>query len=144
MENAENQWPHKYAIAVNPREKKRLVWLGGGALFLACLYFIPGQITGYLAKRADASYLTPRMTDLAKEGKPAAAAWLLEHDYKTASKTDFALIKAAAESGDPKSMYMYGVVVMAVQKDASTGKTWIRRAAAEGYPDAMLYIGKME
>lgn len=69
---------------------------------------------------------------------------LLEHDYKTASKTDFALIKAAAESGDPKSMYMYGVVVMAVQKDASTGKTWIRRAAAEGYPDAMLYIGKME
>lgn len=83
------------------------------------------------------------MAQLAAQGKPEAVAWMVMHDGIYGSDTQLQTLKVAAETGSPRSMYVYGLALR-LQKYEQGALEYIRRAAAEGYPDAVLERSKRQ
>lgn len=80
-----------------------------------------------------------RMTALANTGKGDAVMWMLRFQPDVAAESDYAMLRKAAESGHPKSMYLYSQVLRN-RKDKEDSMVWVERAAAEGYPDAVMLV----
>lgn len=83
--------------------------------------------------------MRPVMKKLADEGKPAAVVWMFKHDYEGAKFSGFEALADAALTGDPESMWAYGVVQIDLGRIA-VAEAWIAKAADAGYPDAVKYM----
>jgi hypothetical protein len=58
---------------------------------------------------------------------------------------DIHAVKAAAERGDAKAQYIVGFMTTfdVIPRDGADGARWLHKAAAQGYPDAILALGVM-
>ncbi|WP_427121400.1 hypothetical protein [Pseudomonas aeruginosa] len=92
-----------------------------------------------LAEAEVVEELLPAMRELAHQGKPAAAVWLLKHDWEASKASGFSAITDAALTGDPESMFTYGVLQYDLER-FDVGRVWIEKAAAEGYPTAVRFL----
>lgn len=87
--------------------------------------------------------MLPVMRELAQQGKPAAAVWLLKHDYEASKESGFSAITDAALTGDPESMFTYGMLQYDLDR-FHVGRVWIEKAAAEGYPTAVSFLQRSD
>ncbi len=132
-----------FILRINPNRK---VAFYVHALILYSLFLLGtfGQqpFLDYLEKSSEAEMveeLLPSMRELAQQGKPAAAVWLLKHDWETSKASGFSAITDAALTGDPESMFTYGVLQYDLER-FDVGRVWIEKAAAEGYPTAVRFL----
>ncbi|MPQ71448.1 hypothetical protein [Pseudomonas sp. MWU12-2323] len=138
MSAAQASWPHKGHIAINPAKRKGFVIsitvLGAFALLALNQEKIVNHfVTGY-----EHDLLMPKMSALAAEGKPEAVAWMMLNDPDfRAADTQYTALRKSAEAGHPQSMYLYSKVLK-FQKDEVGAGAFLARAAADGYPSAIL------
>lgn len=132
-----------FILRINPKRKTAFYV---HALILFCMFMLGtyGQqpILNYFENSSEAETveaLLPAMRALAQQGKPAAAVWLLKHDWEASKASGFSAITDAALSGDPESMFTYGVLQYDLER-FQVGKIWIEKAAAEGYPNAVRFL----
>ncbi|MCV4065724.1 hypothetical protein PSOLE_35630 [Pseudomonas oleovorans subsp. oleovorans] len=132
-----------FILRINPSRK---VAFYVHALILYSLFLLGtfGQqpLLDYLEKSSEAEMveeLLPAMRELAQQGKPAAAVWLLKHDWEASKASGFSAITDAALTGDPESMFTYGVLQYDLER-FDVGRVWIEKAAAEGYPTAVRFL----
>nr|WP_228857492.1 hypothetical protein [Pseudomonas syringae]QOQ33545.1 hypothetical protein [Pseudomonas syringae pv. actinidiae] len=141
MSSVSTQWPHKKPILINPSQKK------GIAVFLVLIavftvFTLKGDdIIKYYVDSHNRDVLHPQMAQLAAQGKPEAVAWMMLNDPAFRSDSNYEILKAAAETGSPKSMFLYANVLK-YQKNEQGAAEYMARAAAEGYPDAVLSLSK--
>jgi len=131
------------SLRINPNRKVAFYVY---AFILYCLFLMSafGQqpLREHLEKSSEAKMveeLLPTMRKLAQEGKPAAAVWLLKHDYDAAKQSGFSDLSEAALKGDPESMFNYGVLQYDLERYL-VGRVWIEKAAAEGHPSAVRFL----
>lgn len=132
-----------FILRINPNRK---VAFYVHALILYSIFLLGtfGQqpLLKYLEKSSEAEMveeLLPAMRELAQQGKPAAAVWLLKHDWEASKESGFSAITDAALTGDPESMFTYGVLQYDLER-YQVGRVWIEKAAAEGYPTAVRFL----
>lgn len=142
MSAAEAAWPHKGNIVINPAKRKGLA-IGVAVLgAFALLAFNQDKIVDHFVTGYERDLLMPKMSAFAAEGKPEAVAWMLLNspDFRAAD-LQYTALRKSAEAGHPQSMYLYSNVLK-FQKDEDGAKAFLARAAAEGYPPAVLYLAK--
>ena len=124
-------------ITLTPKQQKGLFIFLLVFLSLGFLVFKSGDIIDYFIDQHVEKIMQPKMESFASEGKPAAIIWMLKHDKNYGQNDDYNSLREAAEKGDPESMYYYGVV-MEFRKNKEEAARWYSKAAAEGYPSAVL------
>ncbi|RMR16838.1 hypothetical protein ALP90_200075 [Pseudomonas amygdali pv. ulmi] len=135
------QWPHKKPILIDPSKKK------GIAVFLVLIavltvFTLKGDdMIKYYVDSHNRDVLHPQMAQLAAQGKSDAVVWMMLNDPAFRSDSNFEILKAAAETGNPQSMFLYSNVLK-YQKNEQGAAEYMARAAAEGYPDAVLALSK--
>lgn len=132
-----------FILRINPK-RKTAFFVNASILYCMLMLGIFGQqsIRKYFENSSEAEAveaLLPAMRALAQQGKPAAAVWLLKHDWEASKASGFSAITDAALSGDPESMFTYGVLQYDLER-FQVGKIWIEKAAAEGYPNAVRFL----
>jgi hypothetical protein len=135
------EWPHKTPVLIDPSKRKGIfVCL---ALIMATVVFALklDDIISHFVTSHNREVLRPQMAQLAAQGKPEAVAWMVLNDPDFRSDTNFNALKAAAETGSPQSMFLYAQI-MQYQKNEKSAQDYLARAAAEGYPDAVLAQSK--
>ncbi|HBP1602348.1 TPA: hypothetical protein L5U90_003452 [Pseudomonas aeruginosa] len=132
-----------FILRINPT-RKTAFFVHASILYCMLMLGIFGQQSiqkhfENLAEAETVEALMPAMRELAQQGKPAAAVWLLKHDWEASKASGFSAITDAALSGDPESMFTYGVLQYDLER-FQVGKVWIEKAAAEGYPNAVRFL----
>jgi TPR repeat protein len=135
------KWPHKTPILIDPSKKTGIFVLLTAAAVAAVFAFKGNDIVSHFVTAHNQEVLRPQMAHLAAEGKPEAVAWMVRNDPAFRSDMHFEALKAAAEKGNPQSMFLYAQVLK-YQKNQQGADEYIARAAAEGYPDAVLTQSK--
>ncbi|MCF5382139.1 hypothetical protein GIW05_01200 [Pseudomonas syringae] len=134
-------WSHETPFLIDPAVKKQAM-LFAPLLIICIVFLLKGEdIMNHFKNSHNRDLLLPQMAQLAAQGKPEAVAWMVLHDGKYGSDTKFLTLKTAAETGNPQSMYLYGLALRS-QKNEQGALDYIARAAAEGYPDALLEQSK--
>lgn len=142
MSTAEANWPHKSDIAINPAKRKGLIIAVVVMGALALLAFNQDKIVSHFVTGHERDLLMPKMSALAAEGKPEAVVWMMLNNPEfRAADPQYTALRKAAEEGHPHSMYLYSKVLK-FQKDDDGAKAFIARAAADGYPDAVLDLAE--
>lgn len=108
---------------------------------VAVLVINQDQIVRHFVKSWEHDLLLPKMSVLAAEGKSEAVTWMLLNDSTFRADSSYTALRKSAAEGHPQSMYLYASVLK-YQKDEKGAKEWISRAAAEGYPAAVLELAK--
>lgn len=137
MSTTEANWPHKNDIAINPAKRK--VLLIGAAVLGACtlLFFNLDKIVKPFLIEHQRDLLMPKMSALVAEGKPEAVVWMIFNSPEfRAADPHYNALRKAAESGHPRSMYIYAKFLR-IQKDYEGSKAYLDSAAAAGYPPAL-------
>lgn len=111
-------------------EKFGLIGLGVLALLMYSAKFVQSYIDQQLIDE-----IKPQMQVLADQGKPEAVIWIAKNN-KVDDQAVYDKIKLAAEQGHIESMYLYGKY-LGYKKDADGSEAWIKKAAAEGFPEAV-------
>lgn len=117
----------------------------GGLLLLVFVASVAGWL--YLSnsmrseRQAEFELVKPRMLELAKQGNVEAIRWTHEHGLSE-FKDWSALYARLAELGDPQAMYFHAYHLES--KDPVSAFKWYEKAAAKGYPSAVLKIAKPE
>lgn len=136
-----NKWPHKTPVLIDPA-KKRGIFVFLVLIAVAVVFALKGDdIISHFVNAHNREVLRPQMAQLAVQGKPEAVTWMVLNDPAFRSDTNFNSLKAAAETGNPQSMFLYAQVLK-YQKNEKGAHDYIVRAAAEGYPDAVLELSK--
>lgn len=130
-------WPHKSPILIDPSKKKQLFLLLVLAVCTVVFALKGYDIIDYYVTKHNREVLRPQMAQLAAQGKPQAIAWMVTNDPAFIAGDKFDALKAAAESGDPQSMFLYAQVLK-YRNDENGAREYINKAAAEGYPKAVL------
>lgn len=135
------KWAHKTPVLIDPSKKKGIfVFLA--LVAVAAVFALKGDdVISHFVTAHNRDVLRPQMAQLAAQGKPEAVAWMVMNDPAFRSDTHFDALKAAAETGNPQSMFLYAQVLK-YQKNEQGAHDYIVRAAAEGYPDAVLAQSK--
>lgn len=141
MNDVSVKWPHKTPILIDPAKKKGIVFCLAAVAVVTVFVLKSEDVIKHFVTAHNRDVLRPQMTQLAAQGKPEAVAWMVMNDSAFRSDTHFEALKAAAETGDPQSMFIYGQVLK-YQKNEQGAHDYIVRAAAEGYPDAVLAQSK--
>lgn len=124
-------------IVLTPAKQKKLaIGVFVVASFVVLSIKAP-DVVDYLVQRHEHSVMLPKMAALAAEGKTDAIIWMTANDSAYRAEHDYVTLQKAAEAGNPKSMYLYGAV-LEWRKDKLGAEQWYSRAAAEGYPAAVL------
>lgn len=124
-------------ILLTPAKQKKLaIGLFVVGSFIALSIKGP-DVVDYLVHQHERSVLLPKMAALAAEGKTDAIIWMTTNDSAYRAAHDYVTLQKAAEAGNPQSMYLYGAV-LEWRKDQLGAEQWYSRAAAEGYPAAVL------
>lgn len=132
-----SQWPHKTPILIDPKKKKGIV-VCLVLLAVAAVFALKGEdVISHFVTSYNRDVMRPEMAKLAAQGKPEAVVWMMMNDSALSSDSHFEALKVAADRGNPHSMYLYAQVLK-YQKDEKSAHDYIVRAAAEGYPDAVL------
>ncbi|WP_153785387.1 hypothetical protein [Pseudomonas sp. EMN2] len=140
MSQAEQPWPHKFDVAINPAARRPLMIMLGFGLLAVVLYIGISLLDGYRYSQEQES-LVPRMSELAVQGVPEAIAWMIKNKegyYNTPEGK--AQLKLAAEAGHPQSMFFYASIHRKDNPDLA--KDYLQRAADAGYPRAVQMMEK--
>jgi len=131
-------WPHKQHILVNPAKRKSLAIFALAVSTVLVLTVKGEDITSYFVKSHDRDALLPQMAILAGAGKPDAVVWMMVNDatFRDADP-QYTALRKTAEAGHPPSMFYYAKVLK-FKKDEAGAKAFMARAAADGYPAAVL------
>ncbi|MGP5477566.1 hypothetical protein [Pseudomonas helleri] len=135
------KWPHKTPVLIDPSKKKGIFVFLSLAAVVTVFTLKGDDIISHFVAAHNRDILLPQMAQLAARGKPEAVAWMVMNDPAFRSDMHFDALKAAAETGNPQSMYLYAQILK-YQKNEQGAHDYIVRAAAEGYPDAVLALSK--
>lgn len=115
--------------------------------FFAILFVAGGLILAAshtstaVLKKLQVDEIRDEMQGLADAGKPEAILWVLKN--VDSSEVNLAeRLKTAAETGHPESMYRYALF-LGFRRQLAERDTWMRKAAAVGYPQAVTIIHEM-
>lgn len=141
MDNANNAWPHRLPVAIDPAQRKGLLIFAVIAAVWLLNLAKGDDIAQYFADSHDRGLLEPKMAQLATQGKAEAVVWMYKHGdrsfYKNDEASSFPALHAAAETGHPESLYLYAQALRYIHDDAGC-KLYLDRAADAGFPAALL------
>jgi hypothetical protein len=137
MTTLSTKWPHKAPVLIDPSKKKGIFIFLVMVAVTVVFVFKGADIVDHFVTAHNRDVLRPQMAKLAAQGKPEAVAWMVINDPTFRADGNFDSLKAAAETGNPQSMFLYAQVLK-YQKDEQGAYGYIIRAAAEGYPEAVL------
>ena len=139
----EAEWPRKTPVLIDPSKKKGIFISLAVVVALVVFSLKSNEIVSHFVDSHNRDMLHSQMSQLAAEGKPDAVVWMIKNDSDFRSDTSYAALRAAAESGHPESMFLYSRVLK-YQNNDKGAQEYVARAAAEGYPDAVLAVANKE
>lgn len=148
-------WPERTPFLVNPdpivrkKLKKLGIFLGVVALFWAVVSDSHGPLQNW-GRSMDNQQMRPSMEAAMKAGNRAAGTWLAVHFHQ-----DYpGLLQQEADAGEPSAMFLMGRILMqhdhperfftidpamTASQVKAKGLSLVRRAAAAGNQDALLF-----